>query len=115
MLKMVDIKELTVFIFETAVIYAKIEEWQGEIGQERERVRKLAEKYGVVLDNPNSTNSSHNSKHKKAGFNLHGGSTAGQFNSLSLVKKKERSFNNPISDFKSRIGKSKESSGLLPR
>ena len=34
MLKVIDIKNLTQFVMDTAVIYSKVEEWQAEIDQE---------------------------------------------------------------------------------
>lgn len=48
---MVDIKHLTIFVMDTAMVYNKFDEWQTEINQELERVDKFAKKYSVDLEN----------------------------------------------------------------
>lgn len=56
MLKQVDIKYLTVYMRDTAVVQGKLDEWQDAVDQEAEEANQLAQKYQVVYDESLSNN-----------------------------------------------------------
>ena len=85
---MVDIKHLTIFVMDTAMVYNKFEEWQSEVDQELSQVQQYAKQYNVDLDNQSQLTNQKIMQNNNIKLNVNSPVT---FNSLNLIQRKEKS------------------------